>query len=158
MTYGYVYVAQVAMGAKDEHTLRVFLEAESYPGPSLIIAYSHCIAHGINMTTGMQNQKAAVLSGYWPLFHYDPRLAVDGKNPFVLDSAAPKFPFKEFAYRENRFNMLTKSNPQEAKRLLDLAQEDIRGRWKVYEFLASQASESEMHQEFHQISAHKEPV
>ena len=155
MTYGYVYVAQVAMGAKDEHTLRVFLEAESYPGPSLIIAYSHCIAHGINMTTGMQNQKAAVLSGYWPLFRYDPRLAVDGKNPFILDSAAPKLPFKEFAYRENRFNMLTKSNPQEAKRLLDLAQEDIRGRWKVYEFLASQASEPEMNQELNHANAQK---
>lgn len=153
MTYGYVYVAQVAMGAKDEHTLRAFLEAESYPGPSLIIAYSHCIAHGINMTTAMQNHKAAVLCGYWPLFRYDPRLAVEGKNPFILDSSAPKLPLKEFADRENRFNMLTKSNPQEAKRLLQLAQEDIGHRWKVYEFLASEVSVRQMTEESPQAPA-----
>src|SRR5208282_2170014 len=102
MTYGHVYVASVAMGAKDEHTLRVFLEAEKYDGPSLIIAYSHCIAHGINMTTAMQNQKAAVLSGYWPLFRYNPDLAKKGENPLQLDSAVPKVKLKEFTDLENR--------------------------------------------------------
>ena len=140
MTYGHVYVASVALGAKDEHTLRVFLEAENYDGPSLIIAYSHCIAHGINMTTGMQNQKAAVLSGYWPLFRYDPQLTREGKNPFQLDSAEPKIPFKDFAYMENRFKMLTKSNPEAAKRLLKLAQEDISARWKTYSVMAGMPS------------------
>ena len=96
MTYGYVYVASVAMGAKDEHTLRAFLEAEAYDGPSLIIAYSHCIAHGINMITGLQHQKAAVNSGYWPLFRYNPDLVKENKNPFQLDSAAPKGALQDF--------------------------------------------------------------
>ena len=132
MTYGHVYVASVAMGAKDEHTLRSFLEAESYDGPSLIIAYSHCIAHGINMTTAMQNQKAAVLSGYWPLFPYNPELVRQGKNPFQLDSAEPKVPLKDYMYLENRFKMLTKSKPEEAKELLKLAEQDIKVRWKAY--------------------------
>ena len=115
MTYGHVYVATVAIGAKDEHTLRTFIEAERYDGPSLIIAYSHCIAHGINMSTGFSDQKTAVSSGYWPLFRYNPELKAQGKNPFVLDSAAPKIAFKELADRENRFKMLQKSHPEKAK-------------------------------------------
>lgn len=133
MTYGQVYVASVAMGAKDEHTVRAFLEAEAYDGPSLIIAYSHCIAHGINMAEGLQDQKAAVLSGYWPLFRYNPSLVKEGKNPFVLDSASPKIPFADYAYRQNRFMMLTKSKPAEAKALMKLAQQDVLERWHAYQ-------------------------
>ncbi|RMD85558.1 MAG: pyruvate:ferredoxin (flavodoxin) oxidoreductase, partial [Calditrichaeota bacterium] len=116
ISYGNVYVAKVAMGAKDEHTLRAFLEAEAYNGPSLIIAYSHCIAHGIDMTLGLQDQKLAVDSGYWPLFRYNPELIKQGKNPLILDSRAPKIAFQEFAYRENRFKMLTKTDPVRAKK------------------------------------------
>ena len=142
MTYGHVYVASVAMGAKDEHTLRAFLEAERYDGPALIIAYSHCIAHGINMTTAFSDQKTAVSSGYWPLFRYNPELTAEGKNPFILDSAAPKIPFKERADRENRFKMLEKSHPEKAKELLKLAQQDIYDRWAIYEQMASQSPKS----------------
>ncbi len=143
MSYGNVYVANVAMGAKDEHTLRVFLEAEAYGGPSLIIAYSHCIAHGINMTTAMQNQKAAVLSGYWPLFRFNPELAAEGKNPLQLDSRTPKIPVKEYAYRENRFKMLTKTSPETARTLIEQTQADVNRRWKLYEHLASPMSSPE---------------
>ncbi|HEV8131022.1 MAG TPA: pyruvate:ferredoxin (flavodoxin) oxidoreductase [Acidobacteriota bacterium] len=137
INYGSVYVASVAMGAKDEHTLRVFLEAEAYDGPSLIIAYAHCIAHGINMATALQDQKRAVLSGYWPLFRYNPELVRQGKNPLQLDSQAPKIPFQDYAYGENRFKMLTKSNPEEAKRLLELSQQDLNERWRFYEYMAA---------------------
>ncbi|MBF0489344.1 MAG: pyruvate:ferredoxin (flavodoxin) oxidoreductase [Candidatus Omnitrophica bacterium] len=140
MTYGHVYVASVAMGAKDEHTLRTFLEAESYDGPSLIIAYSHCIAHGIDMINGLQEQKSAVATGYWPLFRYNPLLALEGKNPMLLDSADPKIPLKDFMDRENRFTMLMKSNPDEAKRLLTLAQQDVDQRWKIYKSMAAESS------------------
>ena len=136
MTYGHVYVASVAMGAKDEHTLRAFLEAEAYDGPSLIIAYSHCIAHGIDMTRAMQNQKMAVSTGYWPLFRHHPDLLKQGKNPFQLDSSAPKGSFQEFASLENRFKMLSKSKPEEAKKLSLLAQEDIDARWRIYRTMA----------------------
>jgi len=137
MTYGHVYVASVAMGAKDEHTLRTFLEAEAYDGPSLIIAYSHCIAHGINMTTAMQNQKAAVNSGYWPLFRYNPDLAKLGQNPLVLDSGAPKIAVREFTALENRFKMLAKSKPETAKALARLAQQDVDERWHILEQMAA---------------------
>jgi len=140
MTYGNVYVANVAMGAKDVQTLRAFIEAESYPGPSLIIAYSHCIAHGIDMTKGLEQQALAVDSGYWPLYRYDPRRAAEGKNPLVLDSKPPKIPFEEFAYRETRFKMLTKSNPERAKMLLEQAQASIHQRRRFYENLARQES------------------
>ncbi len=137
MTYGHVYVACVAMGAKDEHTLRVFLEAEKYDGPSLIIAYSHCIAHGINMTTAMQNQKTAVQSGYWPLFRYNPDLAKQGQNPLQLDCADPKMPLKDFMELENRFKMLTKSKPDVAKALARQAQEDVNERWQIFQKMAA---------------------
>ena len=137
MSYGSVYVARVAMGAKDEHTLRAFLEAEAYPGASLIIAYSHCIAHGINMTTAMQNQKAAVESGQWLLYRYNPERAHHGENPLQLDSAAPKIPVGRYMYMENRFKMLSKSKPEDAKRLLKEAQDDVNARWKLYEYLAA---------------------
>ena len=140
MTYGHVYVASVALGAKDEHTLRTFLEAEAYDGPSLIIAYSHCIAHGIEMKDGLQDQKMAVATGYWPLFRYNPMLALDGKNPFQLDSADPKMPIREFAYRQNRFTMLVKSDPEQAKRLIELAQKDADYRWQMLKELAAQGT------------------
>ena len=136
MTYGNVYVAQVAMGASDRQTVRAFVEAESYPGPSLIIAYSHCIAHGINMRTGFDQQKAAVDSASWVLYRYDPRRAGQGLNPLQLDSKAPKIPVKDYAYNETRFKMLTQSKPQEAERLIALAQQDVDERWRIYEQLA----------------------
>jgi pyruvate-ferredoxin/flavodoxin oxidoreductase len=137
MTYGNVYVAGVAMGARDEHTLKAFLEAEAYDGPSLIIAYSHCIAHGINMTTAMQNQKTAVDAGQWLLYRYHPERAAHGENPLQLDSRAPKIPIEQFLYMENRFKMLTKSKPEEAKRLLEEAQKDVQTRWRMYEYLSA---------------------
>ncbi|MCW6035336.1 pyruvate:ferredoxin (flavodoxin) oxidoreductase [Spirulina subsalsa FACHB-351] len=137
MTYGNIYVASVAMGARDEHTLRVFMEAEAYDGPSLIIAYSHCIAHGINMQTAMSHQKDIVESGRWLLYRYNPELAQQGKNPLQLDSRAPKKAVKDSMYNENRFKMLTKTKPEEAKRLLEEAQQDINLRWQMYEYLAA---------------------
>jgi pyruvate-ferredoxin/flavodoxin oxidoreductase len=137
MTYGNVYVASVAMGARDEHTLKAFLEAEAYDGPSLVIAYSHCIAHGINMTTAMQNQKAAVDAGQWLLYRYHPDRAGRGENPLQLDSRAPKIPIEQYLYLENRFKMLTKSKPEEARRLLAEAQHDVQARWRMYEYLGA---------------------
>lgn len=141
MTYGSVYVASVAMGAKDEHTLRSFLEAEAYDGPSLIIAYSHCIAHGINMTTAMHDQKAAVDSGQWLLYRYHPERAKQGENSLILDSRPPKLPIQDYLLMENRFKMLTKSRPEEASRLFKEAQRDVQARWKFYEYLAARKSE-----------------
>ena len=137
MSYGNIFVAQVAMGANDRQTVRAFVEAESYDGPSLIIAYSHCIAHGFNLRLGFAQQQAAVDSGSWPLYRYDPRRADEGLNPLQLDSRAPKIPLKDYAYNETRFRMLTQSNPEEAERLLALAQKDVKERWKMYEQLAS---------------------
>ncbi|MEO8167638.1 MAG: pyruvate:ferredoxin (flavodoxin) oxidoreductase, partial [bacterium] len=137
MQYGNVYVAQIAMGYNDAQTVRAFMEAEAYDGPSLIIAYSHCIAHGINMTKGMTNQKMAVECGHWPVYRFNPMLALEGKNPLKLDSKAPKIKFAEYAYMETRYKMLTKSHPEEAKRLMKLAQEDVDARWKALEELAS---------------------
>jgi pyruvate-ferredoxin/flavodoxin oxidoreductase len=134
--YGNVYVAQVAMGANPLQTLRAFQEAESYRGPSLIIAYSHCIAHGIEMRTAMGHQKEAANCGYWPLYRYDPRLGGEGKHPFHLDSHRPTAPFKDFAVKEARFAMLSRSNPVRAEQLLALAQTDIDERWHFYEQMA----------------------
>ena len=136
MTYGNVYVAAVAMGARDEHTLRAFLEAESYDGPSLIIAYCHCIAHGINLTTGMQDQIAAVRSGQWLLYRFDPRRADSGENPLQLDSPAPKNKVGEYLHLENRFRLLEHSRPDEAKKVFEQAQHDIDTRRALYEYLA----------------------
>jgi len=137
MTYGNIYVASVAMGAKDEHTLKAFLEAEAYDGPALIIAYSHCIAHGIDMAKGMQDQKAAVDSGQWLLYRYNPDLEAQGENPLVLDSRAPRIPVEQYMYMENRFKMLTKTRPEEAKHLLAEAQQDVNTRWQLYEYLSA---------------------
>ncbi len=135
MAYGNVYVAKVAMGANDTQTLRAFLEAEAYDGPSIIIAYSHCIAHGINMAKGMQNQKAAVDTGYWQLYRYNPTLIAEGKNPFKLESKGLKMPFKEYAYMETRYKMLTKTHPQRAEQLMKEAQQDVIDKWQEYERL-----------------------
>ena len=137
MTYGNIYVASVAMGARNEHTLRAFIEAESYDGPSLIIAYSHCIAHGINMANGMQQQTAAVESGRWLLYRYDPRRTDQGENPLILDSRTPKRPLEQAMYSENRFKMLLRSKPEEAKQLLQQAQISVASRYHMYEYLAA---------------------
>jgi pyruvate-ferredoxin/flavodoxin oxidoreductase len=137
MSYGHVYVAVVAMGAKDEQTVKAFLEAEAYEGPSLIIAYSHCIAHGINMTLGMQHQKAAVQSGQWVLYRYNPDRVLAGLNPLQLDSAAPKLKVEQYLDMENRFKMLTKSKPDDAKILFQKAQHDVDVRWRLYEAMAA---------------------
>jgi pyruvate-ferredoxin/flavodoxin oxidoreductase len=136
INYGSAYVATVAMGANDVQTIRAFLEAESYNGPSIIIAYSHCIAHGIDMTRGMQQQKAAVNSGHWLLYRYDPRLSEQGMNPLLLDSGDPTISLKDYAYSETRYKMLTLSKPEEAKRLLQMAQNEIMARHQFYKQLA----------------------
>ncbi|NOZ75738.1 MAG: pyruvate:ferredoxin (flavodoxin) oxidoreductase [FCB group bacterium] len=136
MSYGNVYVAKVAMGYSDAQTVRAFMEAEAYDGPSIIIAYSHCIAHGINMAHGLQHQKLAVETGQWPLYRYNPDLKKDGKNPFKLDSKAPKLPITDYIYTENRFKMLTKSMPDRARELAESAQEFVNEQYKHYKYLA----------------------
>jgi pyruvate-ferredoxin/flavodoxin oxidoreductase len=139
MTYGHIYVASVAMGAKDEHTLKAFVEAESYPGPSLIIAYSHCIAHGIALDAGLgaKQQKLAVDSGQWLLYRYDPRRALNGEVPLQMDSSAAKIKLQDYLLSENRFKMLTKSKPEDARRYFEKAQRDAEARWHFYQHLAS---------------------
>jgi pyruvate-ferredoxin/flavodoxin oxidoreductase len=133
VNYGSVYVARVAMGSNDMHTLKAFLEAEAWDGPSIIIAYSHCIAHGYDLVHGLDQQKLAVQAGHWPLFRYNPKLALDGKNPFVLDSKAPSVSLDKYIYNETRYTMLRQSNPAAAEELLKEAQQDVVDRWKVYE-------------------------
>jgi pyruvate-ferredoxin/flavodoxin oxidoreductase len=136
IAYGNVYVAQVAIGAQPKQTIRAFREAESWPGPSLILAYSHCIAHGLEMSTSMTHQKDLVGSGFWPLYRYDPRLAHDHGCPFQLDSRKPKLAFNEIARKEGRFAMLARSKPERARYLFDLAQREIDERWNLYEQMA----------------------
>jgi pyruvate-ferredoxin/flavodoxin oxidoreductase len=136
MSYGTIYVAQIAMGANDNQAVKALVEAESYDGPSLVLAYSHCIAHGINMTLGFDQQNKAVNSGFWPLYRYDPRLAEEGKNPLQLDSKDPSIPFEDYAYGETRFKMLTQSKPEDAKKLAALAQKDIQSRWNWFKQMA----------------------
>jgi len=138
MSYGSIYVAQIAMGANDGQTVKALLEAESYPGPSLVIAYSQCIAHGIDMAKGMDQQKKAAQSGYWPLFRYDPRRAERGENPLQLDSRKPRISFRDYALQENRYRMLRLTAPEEAEGLLDAAQEAVTSRWEELERLAAQ--------------------
>ena len=133
VNYGNVYVARIAMGSSDMQTLKAFNEAEAYDGPSLIIAYSHCIAHGYDLVHGLDQQKLAVQSGHWPLFRFNPVLAAQGKNPFTLDSKAPTIPLEKYIYNETRYTMLTHSNPEVAKALLIEAQHDVDQRWKIYE-------------------------
>jgi pyruvate-ferredoxin/flavodoxin oxidoreductase len=138
MTYGHVYVAHVALGANDTQTVRAFLEAESYPGPSLIIAYAHCIEHGIDIRDGLSQQRKAVASGHWPLFRFDPRNASNGAFPLALDSKSPSIPFTDYAYAETRYRSLTTIDPQAAARLASEAEHDIQARWKLYATLARQ--------------------
>ncbi|NLE43457.1 MAG: pyruvate:ferredoxin (flavodoxin) oxidoreductase [Chloroflexi bacterium] len=133
MTYGSVYVARIAMGANPTQAVRAFTEAESYDGPSIIIAYSHCAMHGINMTEGMNYQKLAVESGAWPLFRYDPRRKVEGRNPLQLDSKAPSAPLEDYMYGQNRFRMLKRSNPERADALLEDAKKNVAERFKMYQ-------------------------
>ena len=134
--YGNVYVAQIAMGADMPHTVKVLAEAEAHPGPSLVIAYSHCIAHGIDMSIGMSHQKEAVESGYWPLYRFDPSLADAGEHPFRLDSKRPSIPLKVFTEKEARYAMLARSHPDRAVALQREAQDDVDARWHLYEQLA----------------------
>jgi pyruvate-ferredoxin/flavodoxin oxidoreductase len=141
MAYGSVFVGQVALGANPMHTVKTFLAAESYRGPSLLIAYSHCIGHGIDMTTALTLQKEAVACGYWPLYHFDPR---DGAQPFHLDCKKPKGDYKDFAMQQSRFAMLARSKPEEAERLLKLARADIANRWQFYEQLAATTRVAEL--------------
>jgi pyruvate-ferredoxin/flavodoxin oxidoreductase len=137
MTYGNIYVASVAMGAKDEHTLKAFLEAEAFDGPALIIAYSHCIAHGINMTAGMQNQKAAVNSGQWLLYRYNPDRLQVGGSPLQLESSGSRIAVADYFKLENRFKILEQSHPRAVKELQDQSQADVNARRTFYEFLAT---------------------
>ncbi|MEW6503701.1 MAG: pyruvate:ferredoxin (flavodoxin) oxidoreductase [Chloroflexota bacterium] len=137
MAYGYVYVARVAMGYNDAQTLKAFLEADAYEGPSLIIAYSHCIAHGIDMRKGLDQQKLAVQAGVWPVFRYNPLLAEEGKNPLQLDSRDPSVPVEEYAYNETRYRMLLQSDESRAEALMRLAREDAIRRWKLYQQMAA---------------------
>jgi len=133
VNYGNAYVARVALAADMNQAIRVFREAEAYNGPSLIVAYSHCVAHGYDLRNGIKQQKAAVASGYWPLMHYNPGLRKEGQNPFVLDSKAPSIPLEEYIYAENRYRMLTYSAPEIAKEYYKKAQQEVTNRWKIYE-------------------------
>jgi len=137
ISYGNVYVAQVALGANPQQALLAFREAEAYSGPSLILAYSHCIAHGIDMEKGLHQQKLAVESGYWPLLRYNPELRKAGARPFVLDSPQPRIAFKDYAYNELRYRVLEQTNPDEAEHLLNIAQELVYLRWQTYVEMAS---------------------
>ena len=137
MAYGYVYVARVAFGANDQQTLRAFLEADAYDGPSIIIAYSHCIAHGYDLIKGLEQQKLAVQSGFWPLYRFNPVLSAQGKNPLSIDSKEPTIPFEEYAYNETRYRMLLQSDEQRAEALMKLAKKDVKSRWALYQQMAA---------------------
>jgi len=136
MSYGRVYVAQIALGADDAQALKAIREAEAFDGPSLVIAYSHCIAHGYDMVHGLEQQKLAVQSGYWPLFRHNPARVAEGENPFLLDSKPPSIPFRKYAYNETRYTMLTHVDAAAAARLLIEAEEGIQERWRRYQDLA----------------------
>ena len=137
MSYGYVYVARVAMGANDQQTLRAFLEAESYDGPSLIIAYSHCIAHGYDMAKGLEQQKLAVQSGHWPMYRYDPHLALQGQNPLIIESKEPSNPISQYAYNETSYKMLTQRDEALAEQLMQEAERDAKSRWTLSHQMAA---------------------
>jgi pyruvate-ferredoxin/flavodoxin oxidoreductase len=143
VSYGSVYVAQVALGGNDTHVVKAFQEAEAHDGPSLIIAYSSCIAHGYDLVHGLEQQKLAVQSGYWPLMRYNPALRIEGKNPFQLDSKAPSIRLKEYAYREARYTMLARGNPNLAAELLKEAQDDVERQWRVYSARAAMPGRGE---------------
>jgi pyruvate-ferredoxin/flavodoxin oxidoreductase len=136
MAYGHVYVAQIAFGSKDAQTVRAFLEAEAYPGPSLLIAFSHCIAHGYDMAQGLDQQKLAVDSGYWPLYRYDPRRQDEGQSPLALDSPAPKTDLGKYMRNETRFRLVEQQNPDRFRDLLARAQVNVKKKYALYEELA----------------------
>jgi pyruvate-ferredoxin/flavodoxin oxidoreductase len=138
MAYGTVYVARVAIGANDQQTLHAFQEAEAYDGPSLLIAYSSCIAHGIEMNKGLEQQKLAVQTGYWPLYRYNPALLAQGKNPLTLDSKAPTLPLESYVYQEARYRMLLQSDEPRARALIQQARQDVQERFAHYQHLAQQ--------------------
>ena len=141
VAYGHVYVARVALGADPQQTLKAFREAEAYDGPSLIIAYSHCISHGIDMRKGLEQQYKAVACGHWPLMRFNPVLRDEGHNPFLLDSPRPRITLKDYRSGELRFKMLTRSNPEEAERLLEIGQEHVLRRYAEYEQLAGRPAD-----------------
>jgi pyruvate-ferredoxin/flavodoxin oxidoreductase len=147
MAYGYVYVARVAMGASDQQTLTAFLEAEAYEGPSIIIAYSHCIAHGYDLVKGLDQQKLAVQSGAWPLYRYNPNQVDEGKNPLNIDSKEPSIPLSQYAYNETRYRMLLQSNEQRAEELMQQAQQDAKRRWTFYKQMADMQYDGEPQKE-----------
>ncbi|MEK7392444.1 MAG: thiamine pyrophosphate-dependent enzyme, partial [Fibrobacterota bacterium] len=138
MAYGYVYVARIAMGANDAQTVKVMQEAEAYDGPSLILAYSHCIAHGFNIQKGLEQQKLAVQSGHWPLYRYNPELALAGKNGFQLDSKDPTIDLEKYAYNETRYKMLLSSDKPRADMLMAQAKKGNAARWTQLTYLAAQ--------------------
>jgi len=137
ISYGNIYVARIAFGAKDVQTVRALVEAENYPGASLVIAYAHCIAHGYDLAFGVEQQKLAVDSGHWPLYRYDPRLRSAGQNPFQLDSTAPKVRLEQYVRNETRYRMVEQASPERFRMLLDRAQRDVNERWAMYERLAA---------------------
>jgi pyruvate-ferredoxin/flavodoxin oxidoreductase len=143
MSYGYVYVARVAFGANDQHTLKAFLEAEAYDGPSLILAYSHCINQGFDLRKGLDQQRLAVQSGEWPLLRYNPALALEGKNPLLLDSKDPTVPLDQYAYNETRFRMLLQSDETRAELLMGQAKKLNAQRWAFYQQMAAMHVEGE---------------
>ena len=143
VAYGSVYVARVALGSNDSHTVKAFQEAEAWNGPAIIIAYSHCIAHGYDLSKGLDHQKAAVNSGYWPLMRYNPALREEGKNPFILDSRAPSIPLKDYVYNETRYTMLLRAHPDAAETLLKEATDDVERTWRVYSGRAAMAGRAE---------------
>ncbi|MDG5816801.1 pyruvate:ferredoxin (flavodoxin) oxidoreductase [Chitinispirillales bacterium ANBcel5] len=137
MSYGYIYVARIALGANQNQAIKAIAEAEAYDGPSLILAYSHCIAHGINMVNGYEAQKLAVESGHWPLYRYNPDLSLEGKNPFILDSKDPSISLADYVYSENRYKILQRSNPEISKNLIDNAQKSVVAKFKMLKQLAA---------------------
>ena len=141
IAYGHVYVAQVAMGANPQQTLLAFREAEAYPGPSLILAYSHCIAHGFDLRHGMKQQDLAAASGYWPLFRFNPAMRTAGERPFRLDSPRPTIPLRDYAYNELRYRSLAKTDPRAAATLLAQAQQAVSEKYRQYEELASRGGD-----------------
>ena len=158
MDYENVFVAKVAYGAKDTHTLKAFLDAESYPGVSIIIAYSPCIAHGVDMSHNHRQQDLAVKSGHWPLLRYDPRLREQGKHPMSVDSAAPSIPFREFARHEARFTVLERQHPEAAERFMVQAESDARLRHQEYLELAELALPEAVIEEKAQEAAEQENI
>jgi len=138
-TYGNIYVAQIAFGANPSQTVKALLEAEAYNGPSLVVAYSTCVGHGIDMSKGIESQKKAVACGHWPLFRYNPDLRAQAKNPLVIDSKEPSLPVAEYIYGENRYRMLRTGNPDLAARLLRRTEEDVKRRWGFLKHVAARS-------------------